>query len=104
METIAQYQVTPKDLDPAILAPANAGFRQPTPEELRQVIKRCYRPDGGTFSGSDVADLTGTTSRTVRRWTSFGDDDTHKDIPYAAWRLLLIAAGLVEPPNARRPV
>lgn len=105
METRAPYTVTPAApaLDPAILAEAENGFRQPTPDELRQVIKMCYRPDGSTFTGADVGALTGTIGRSVRRWTAPVGDDGHRDIPYAAWRLILIAAGLVEPPSASKP-
>ncbi len=66
-------------------------------------------PDGGTvaalidvmgWSQNQVAMLVGANynpkkgSPTVRRWKT--DSDEHRQISYAAWRLLLVAAGVVD--------
>jgi len=68
-------------------------FEQPTWEEVRAVMRRF------SLTGSQVSRLTGVNSRGVRKWTSPPDTSSHAPIPYAAWRLLLIATGLVEPPR-----
>ena len=49
------------------------------------------------LTGSQVANLVGVQPRTVRKWVSPPDTANHNPIPYAAWRLLLIAARLAEP-------
>ena len=49
------------------------------------------------WTGSQVANLVGVQARTVRKWVSPPDSSNHTAIPYAAWRLLLIAARLAEP-------
>jgi DNA-binding transcriptional regulator YiaG len=53
------------------------------------------------WSQNDVAKITGVSfnpdkgSTTVRRWETSKDKKDSRDIPYAAWRLLLIHAGIV---------
>jgi hypothetical protein len=66
-------------------------FVQPSWLDVRAVI------DLIDFTGSQVANLVGVQSRTVRKWTSPPETANHAPIPYAAWRLMLIAARLVEP-------
>lgn len=63
----------------------------PSWEDVRAVIERI------SLTGSQVAALVGVQSRTVRKWTSPPETSNHAPIPYAAWRLLLIAAELVPP-------
>lgn len=52
------------------------------------------------WSQNQVAMLTGVNynpkkgSPTVRRWKTKSDE--HRQIPYAAWRLMLVAAGVVD--------
>lgn len=65
-------------------------YKQPTWLDVRAVIDRIG------LTGSQVAKLVGVQSRAVRKWTSPPETTNHAPIPYAAWRLLLIAAGLVE--------
>lgn len=65
----------------------------PTWSDVRSVIQQTG------LTGSQIADLLGVGSRTVRKWTSPPGTANHTEIPYAAWRLLLVAAKLVEPPE-----
>ena len=75
---------------PETLSRANDWVR-PTPDEVKEIIRRTGRTDGGI---SELLGLTpqsnksGRGNRTVRRWTS-GD----VQIPYAAWALLAYEAG-----------
>ena len=58
-------------------------YQPPTFEALRVVMK------SQGWTGAKVAALVGVDSRTVRRWTG-----NERPVPYSAWRLLLIYAGL----------
>lgn len=60
-------------------------YQAPTTEELRGLMKDCG------WTGAKVGALVGVDSRTVRRWTG-----GERPIPYSAWRLLLLHAGVVE--------
>lgn len=73
-------------------------FRFPSADEVRQTMRVCLSADGTKLTGSEIGLLLGVSSRTIRRWMSADPDDV-KEIPYAAWRLLLIALGLVDPPR-----
>lgn len=74
---------------------ADAGYRPPTPEEVRALIKL------GAWSQTDAARLVGANvtpgkgSTTIRKWQTKKDAREARAIPYAAWRLLLLAAGVV---------
>lgn len=69
------------------------GYSPPTPEEVDTLIKLMG------WSQNQVAKLTGVNfnpkkgSPTVRRWKTTGGE--HRQIPYSAWRLLLLSAGVV---------
>jgi hypothetical protein len=66
------------------LRPFMAGWEQPSPEEIREVLRRAE------LTGSAAAKLVGISeSRTIRRWTG-----GQSPIPYAAWALLCETAGL----------
>lgn len=73
------------------------GFEQPTPDEVRTLIRHLG------MTGSQVGAFVGIkNNRTVRKWQDtkeISDDGginrNKNDIPYAAWRLLLLRAGLV---------
>lgn len=56
------------------------GFKQPTPAEVRLILKKL------DLTGSKAGDLVGVSSRTVRKWTAENDKAT---IPYSAWKLLI---------------
>ena len=65
-------------------------YKDPTPGEVRQLIKLMG------WVGTQVARLTGVESRTVRRWQSPIELGGHRQIPYAAWRLLLAYSGVAQ--------
>lgn len=71
-------------------------FEQPTPDQVDALIK------GMGWSQNDVAKLVGVAynpkkgSTTVRKWRASTDSPEHRAIPYAAWRLMLLEAGLAE--------
>lgn len=58
-------------------------YEPPTSEEVRQALKH------GGLTGAAAGQLLGVGGRTVRKWTG-----GERDIPYSAWRLLLIHVGL----------
>ena len=103
-ETHTQYNTggePPKTIQalrnrPCSLPAADPAYKKPTPEELAALIKIAG------WSQNDVAKLTGVSynpqkgSPTVRRWKAPEDKKDHRDIPYATWRLLLIAAGVCD--------
>jgi hypothetical protein len=93
-ETLTPYVVSgrPAGPDYATLYEYNSPFyKQPSWLDVKAVIERL------DLSGSQVANLVGVQSRTVRKWTSPPETSNHAPIPYAAWRLLVIAARLAEP-------
>lgn len=63
-------------------------YRSPTSDEIRMALKI------GGLTGGQAAKLLGVStvggSRTVRKWTG-----GEREIPYSAWRLLLILIGVV---------
>lgn len=70
-------------------------YRQPTAADVRAVI------DMLGLTADQVAALVGMKGgRAVRRWLAPADSKTHAQIDYAAWRLLLIEAGLVGRPSS----
>ncbi len=62
---------------------ADQRYTAPTPKEIAEVIRRLE------LTGSKAGRLIGVDGRTIRRWIG-----NERDIPYSAWRLLLIEAGL----------
>jgi len=80
---------------PCALPYSNAAYVPPTPEEVDRLI------DLAGWSQNVTAKLVGVTynpkkgSSTVRKWrTAVGKDDS-REIPYSAWRLMLLYAGVV---------
>lgn len=104
MEERASYNSQKLDIRPSTLLKYDNGWTQPTPLEVRSLINFL------NLSGSKVANLVGIrNNRTVRKWQEVkeivdsgdheGETNRNKnDIPYAAWRLLLLEAGLVTSP------
>ena len=87
METRLHYSgINEATLSHDTLLPFNKGWRHPSPEEVRELIKKT------NLTGSQIADLIGVTGRTIRRYIG-----GEKPIHYAEWRLLLIYTNLVTP-------
>lgn len=61
-------------------------WQQPTPDEVREILKQINTPQG--LKGSEAAILLGVGGRQIRRWTG-GD----APIPFAAWAILADMAG-----------
>lgn len=74
---------------------ASGKYQPPTLAELRALRKL------KAWSQNDVAKIVGVSfnpdkgSTTVRRWETDSDKKDSREIPYAAWRLLLLHAGVV---------
>lgn len=70
-------------------------YKPPTPAQIDDLIK------AAGWSQSDTAKLVGVSysagkgSGTIRKWRAPVESKEHRSIPYAAWRLLLINAGVV---------
>lgn len=74
--------------------PSSAGYEPPTPEIVGALIKMAGWSQTKTARLAGVNYTIEKGSPTVRRWkTTKGKSET---IPYSAWRLLLLAAGVVE--------
>lgn len=65
---------------------------QPTPEEVRELLSK------HGLSGAGAGRIIGVDGRTVRRYTAPADQKGAREIPYSAWRLLLIETGEVSDP------
>ena len=71
-------------------------YKPPTAAEIKALIKLAG------WSQNDVAKLVGVSydpakgSQTVRKWQTDETKPEHRPISYAAWRLLLIHAGVVD--------
>lgn len=87
-------------LRPGALKKFNGGFEQPSPGEVRSLIRILG------MTGAEVADFVGVkNSRTIRKWQEFKEADPEgkinrnkNEIPYSAWRLLLLRAKLILEP------
>lgn len=73
----------------------DSGFEQPTAQDVKALRSLCG------WSQNDVAKLVGVNfnpskgSTTVRKWETPENKPEHRKIPYSAWRLMLIYAGIV---------
>jgi len=77
-------------LNGATLLPSGLGWQTPTGDDVRVIIDMCG------MSSLEVAVLLGVDARNVRRWKC-----EQTKITYAAWCLLVNAAGLGYIPNFR---
>ena len=99
-ENHAHYKVLRKDLSgirSSTLLSFDQGWEQPTPDEVRKLIEyagRCVEKE--KLTGKEVANITGVNPRNVRKWSAPENTSNFVRIPYAAWRLLLLHAGIVE--------
>jgi hypothetical protein len=75
---------------------SHVDYEPPKPEDVGHLIELMG------WSQNDTAKLAGVSwnplkgSPTVRRWKAPSDKDSSRVIPYSAWRLLLICAGVVD--------
>lgn len=80
---------------PCALPFNHVDYAPPTPGEVDALIKLVG------WSQTDTAKLVGVTynplkgSSTVRKWRAPVASKDHRDMPYSAWRLLLVYAGVV---------
>lgn len=84
METRATYNEKPA-IRSDCLKPVLKGWSHPSGMEIKAALSMAG------WSGEEMARRLSVDGRTVRRWT--GDD---KQIPYAAWCVLCLEAGLGE--------
>ena len=84
-EPRAEYKVTGRtEIRHGCRLPfADPNYQAPTSDEIRAALKH------GGMTGAGAGALLGVGGRTVRKWTG-----GERDIPYSAWRLLLISIGL----------
>lgn len=73
---------------------ADPSYRPPAPDEIRAVMQQL-----GT-TAEQLALLVGVKNgRAVRRWLAPETAKSHAQIDYAIWRVMLLEAGLIEPPR-----
>lgn len=84
-EPRTEYQIPGKtEIRQGCLLPySDPRYEPPNAEEIRAAIKH------GNLTGAAAGELVGVNGRTVRKWTG-----AEREIPYSAWRLLLICVGL----------
>ena len=75
-------------LRPETLLKFTEGFIQPSANEVRLIVKLSGK------TGSILGNLLGVDSRTIRRWTG-----GEREIPYTAWRLMLLLAEKIHVQN-----
>lgn len=87
MEKHEEYRVQGKsEIRFACTVPiSNLVYQPPKPEEIREALRRA------DLTGAVAGRLLGVDGRTIRKWTG-----GERDIPYSAWRLLLIETGLAK--------
>jgi len=79
-------------------------YRPPTPEEVAQLIKLA------NWSQNDAAKIVGVSwhpkhgSSTIRKWKSQKGAEEHREIPYSAWRMMLLHAGVVSVDDAMKGI
>ena len=86
---------------PSTLPYCHPNYKSPTPSEVDAVIRL------GGLSQRQAALVTGVRntvkgSPTIRRWKSHKDSEQHREIPYAAWRLLLEYVGVASSEQTRK--
>lgn len=108
MEKKAQYIVVGQPISlversSCTLPFADPAYEPPRPDQVDALIKSMG------WSQSDVARLVGVSysvakgSTTVRKWRTPLGQKEHREIPYAAWRLMVIEAQLAQYPEGKSP-
>jgi len=79
-------------------------YQPPTPEMIAQLINLAG------WSQNDAAKLAGVSwdtkrgSSTIRKWKSAKGEKEHREIPYSAWRLMLLYAGVINTKDALQAI
>ena len=81
-EQVAVVDACDHGIRPSTIMGYGDDWEAPTGEEIKTILKLAE------LSGSQAGLLVGVNSRTIRKWT--GEE---REIPYAAWSLLVDAAG-----------
>ena len=95
-QSTAPFDIEAFRLLPSVRMKADSGYLPPTPEQVKLI--RNYLG----LSQTACAKLTGANftpekgSTTVRKWETSTESNNHKPIPYSAWRLMLVAAKVVD--------
>ena len=82
----SKLQITSKHL----LKYDEPGYVPPSYKEVK-LLK-----DMSGMTGGQLANLAGVNQRTFRKWLAPPEAQNSAQIPYAAWRLLLIECGIIE--------
>lgn len=85
---------------PSVLPYSHPDYEPPTPEEVSFVIAvaELSQRKAALVTGAQ-ANVKG--SATIRRWKTPSTSESHRPIPYAAWRLLLEYAGIASTDETR---
>ncbi|WP_085944393.1 hypothetical protein [Hahella chejuensis] len=87
---IYETQTQGEKLTQGTLEPfASPNYHPPKESDVRLLLRIAG------LTGAEAGKLVGVDARSVRRWCAPPDTSNHRPIPYSAWRLLLIEAGLV---------
>lgn len=70
-------------------------YEPPTPDEVAQLIKLAGWSQNDAAKKVGVKWDTKKGSSTIRKWKSDKSLKDHREIPYSAWRLMLLEAGVV---------
>lgn len=97
------YRVGTGDIVPLLkqsgaLCDFNDGYCPPTPEQIKELRIHLGLSQNAFAKLVGVTYKEGKGSQTIRKWETPEGQTEHRKIPYSAWRLLLIAAKLIEPP------
>ena len=98
-DQFTHYRVNRKDLGGIRNTTLRAyvdDWEQPTSAEVRALIEHLRKVRTEKITGQIIANLVGVNPRNVRKWSAPEDTSNHVRIPYAAWRLLLLYAGIVD--------
>ncbi|KAA9133446.1 hypothetical protein F3N42_03595 [Marinihelvus fidelis] len=80
---------------PCALPFHDPGYTAPKPSEIDALIQLAGWSQVETAKIAGVNFKAGKGSTTVRKWRTPVDSSEHRGIPYAAWRIMLAAAGVV---------
>lgn len=69
---------------------SDPAYTPATADDLRELMRQTG------LTGSQTARLIGVNSRTIRKWTTSEGMPNSAEIPYAAWRLLLIETRVIQ--------